>query len=132
MSCNHCHVAVDKAGVPDMTKAYAGGLSLTMPMLGTGTLFTPNITSDKTTGIGSWTEEQVETAIKTMTRPNGKLIQGPMMFLQAGWSQITDGDLKAVATYVHQIPPITNKVPISTFVARAMPAGGPAMPPAKN
>ena len=86
MLCNHCHWTPNKeftapAG-PD--KMFSGGLPMELPPLGTGTLFASNITSDPETGIGKWTEEQIYTALKTMQKPDGKMIQGPMLFMQCG------------------------------------------------
>ena len=84
-------------------------------MLGTGKLYGSNITSDKDTGIGGWTEDQVANAIKTLTRPDGSVIQGPMQFYLAGWSKMEERDLKAISAYVKQIPAIKHKVPASSF-----------------
>ena len=115
MHCAICHTPADKDGMPDMTKLYAGGFEMDLPMLGTGKLYGSNITSDPTTGIGKWTQTDVETAIKTLVRPDKTIIQGPMQLYLMGWSQMTDGDLKAIATYVKAIPAIKNKVAKSTF-----------------
>jgi hypothetical protein len=92
--------------------------------MGTGTLFTRNITSDPETGIGKWTEEQILTSLKTMTKPDGKMIVGPMLMLQSGWSQMEDADLKAVAGFIKKLPPVKNKVPPHTFKPHAGPPGG--------
>ncbi|HEX5504964.1 MAG TPA: cytochrome c [Thermomicrobiales bacterium] len=138
MLCSHCHWTPNKAFQPaGPDKMYSGGLPFNLPMLGTGTLYTPNITSDKATGIGTWTEAQIFTTLKTMTRPDGRRIQGPMLFMQSGWSQLKDSDLEAVAAYIHQLPPVKHKVPASTFKPNppgAAPAGAPdkaTPPPAK-
>ena len=111
MLCGHCH-ATPGEGADHM---FAGGMDLTIPTMGKGKLYAPNITSDKDTGIGAYTEDQLFTTLKTMVRPNGKMIAPPMLMLQAGWSQVTDADLHAVATYVHQIPAVKHKVTPSTF-----------------
>ncbi len=131
MLCSHCHWTPDKSFAPaGPDKMFSGGLPIEVPMLGTGTLFTPNITSDKGTGIGNWTEDQLFTTLKTMTRANGKQIQGPMLFLQGPWSQLDDKDLRAVAAYIHTLPAVKNKVPASTFVPAAPPP--PPAEPAKK
>ena len=44
--CEACHTA--KGGTP-----YAGGLAFVLPF---GTIYSPNITPDKETGIGSWSD----------------------------------------------------------------------------
>jgi mono/diheme cytochrome c family protein len=117
MLCSHCHFSPDpKTFAPQgPDKMFSGGLAMQLPMLGTGTLYSRNITSDKDTGIGKWTTAQIATAIKTMTKPDGKMIQGPMVFLQGPWSQLDDKDIQAVAEYIHQLPAVTNKVPDATF-----------------
>ena len=125
MLCGHCHWTPGKDMAMSPDKMFSGGLPLEVPMLGTGTIYTRNITSDPETGIGKWTEEQIFTTIKTMTKPDGKVIQGPMMFMQGPWSQLDDKDLHAVAAFIKHLPPVKNKVPDSTFKPNA---GGP--PPA--
>ena len=127
MLCGHCHWTPDKNMGMSPDKMFSGGLPFEIPMLGTGTLFTRNITSDPETGIGKWTEDQIFTTIKTMTKPDGKVIQGPMMFMQGMWSQLDDKDLHAVAAFIKKLPPVKNKVPDSTFKPSA---GGPPPPAA--
>ena len=95
-----------------------------MPPLGTGTLWSRNITTDPETGIGKWTEEQIYTTLKTMVRPDGRMIHGPMLFMQGPWSQLDDADIQAVAAYIKQLPPVKNKVPESTFKPNAGPPPG--------
>jgi mono/diheme cytochrome c family protein len=138
MLCSHCHWTPDPKTMapagPD--KMFSGGLPLEAPMLGTGKLWARNITSDPDTGIGKWTEDQIYTTVKTMVRPDGKPILGPMMFMQAPWSQLDDADLHAVAAYIKSLPPVKNKVPDSKFKPNAgpppgaPPTGGPAGAPA--
>lgn len=126
MLCSHCHWAPGKDFAASPDQMFSGGLEIQVPMLGAGKLVTPNITSDKATGIGAWTEDQIASTIKTMVRPNGKQIQGPMQFLQGPWSQLDDKDVRAVATFIHQLPPVKHKVAASTFKPNPPPA-----PPSK-
>jgi mono/diheme cytochrome c family protein len=130
MLCSHCHWTPDPKTMapagPD--KMFSGGLPITAPMLGKGTIYTANITSDPETGIGKYTEDQIYTTIKTMVKPDGKPIRGPMMFMQGTWSQLDDKDLHAVAAYIKKLPPVKHKVPASDFVPNGPPPGG--APPA--
>ena len=48
--CNNCHTDREHKGKP-----FAGGRALKTPF---GTFYSPNITPDKKTGIGQWTEQQ--------------------------------------------------------------------------
>jgi mono/diheme cytochrome c family protein len=126
MLCGHCHWTPSKNAGPAPDKMFSGGFPFNIPMLGSGTLYAANITSDAENGIGKWTEDQIFTTLKTMVRPDGRTIQGPMLFLQAGWSRLDDKDLHAVAAYIHQLPPVKNKVPVSTFKANPPPPGAAA------
>ena len=92
-------------------------------MFGSGKLYARNITSDPDTGIGKWTEEQIFQTIRTMVKPDGKMINPPMLLLQGGWSQLEEKDLRAVATFIHQLPPVKHKVADSTF--KFQPPGAP-------
>jgi fructose 5-dehydrogenase cytochrome subunit len=95
-----------------------------LPPLGKGVLYGANITSDPSTGIGAWTEEQIAAAIKTMQRPDGTMIQGPMLFMQSVWSQLPEQDLRNVASFIKKLPPVKNNVAKSTFVPHGPPPGG--------
>jgi hypothetical protein len=140
MLCSHCHWTPNKdmTGPAGPDKMFSGGLPMELPPLGKGVLYSRNLASDPETGLGKWTEDQVFAAIKTMTKPDGKMIQGPMLFMQGGWSQLPDDDLKLVAKFIKALPPVKNKVPASTFVPNppgpppgagsGAPAGGSADP----
>jgi hypothetical protein len=61
--CIACHTATEPA-----SKAFAGGLPIPTPF---GTFFTPNITPDKKTGIGRWSEANFIKAMHEGVRPDG-------------------------------------------------------------
>jgi len=111
MLCSHCHWTPDQTMAPaGPDQMFSGGLPMEFPP-GSGTVFARNITSDSETGIGGWTEDQVFTVMKTMTKPGGVMIRGPMLVLQTGWSALDDKDLHAVAAFVKALPPVKHKVP---------------------
>ena len=66
--CNDCHTPGFFFGKPDMDK-YLGGSDVGFEIPGLGVFNGRNITPDKETGIGAWTDEQVVTAITTGTAP---------------------------------------------------------------
>lgn len=75
-----------------------------------GVSFTANLTPDRNTGIGIWTEEIFIKTIRTgrhwgVSRP----ILPPMPWFN--YRHMTDDDLKAVFAYLRSIPPVTNHVP---------------------
>jgi len=123
MHCGMCHTPMGPKG-PEMTKQFAGGMEFEIPFLGTGKVYASNITSDPDTGIGKWSGADIAKVMRTMTRPDGTLIQGPMALYLGGWSKLTDADLSAIVTFVKAIPPVKNKVAKSTFKPNVMPAGG--------
>jgi hypothetical protein len=75
-----------------------------------GTAFAMNLTSDKATGIGSWSEQTFIDAIrKGKHQGTGRPILPPMPW---NWYQhMTDEDLKAVFAYLQSLPPINNPIP---------------------
>ena len=94
-----------------------------------------NITPDKETGIGSWTDEQVAAAITTGRRPDGRQL-APIMNYPA-FVNMTKDDVKAVVAYLRSIPAVNNKVPgpykpgekVTIFTFRIEPPGQTAAGP---
>jgi hypothetical protein len=75
-----------------------------------GVSFTTNLTSDRATGIGNWTEVMFVNAIKTGKHLGaGRPILPPMPWKM--YSNATDADLKAIFAYLKTVPAISNKVP---------------------
>lgn len=98
--CNLCHTAMS----PD-AKPYAGGLEIQEAW---GTWRTPNITQDKKTGIGDWTDEQIIASVREGKRPNGDLVWPIMPFMF--YSRLSDDDAKAMVAYLRTIPAVENAV----------------------
>lgn len=94
--CIACHTNSLKEGVP-----FAGGLPMQTPF---GTIYSPNITPDKETGIGNWTEEQFITAMHKGLSPRGKLYYPAFPYLY--FSKVTVEDIKAIKAYFDSIPPV--------------------------
>ncbi len=123
MHCDNCHTPMGPTG-PDRTRLFAGGMEFEIPFLGTGKLHGSNLTSDPETGLGKWSQADIEKAVKFLTRPDGTVIQGPMQFYLAGWSKLTDQDINAIGTFIKGLKPIKNKVPKSTFKPNPLPGAG--------
>ena len=74
----------------------------------------PNITPDKDTGIGNWTEEQIATYMATGNRPDGDVAGGLMgeniQGTLAGYKDMPKSDLQAIAQYLKSIPAVKNKI----------------------
>lgn len=94
--CIACHTDV-KAGTP----SYAGGLPLVTPF---GTFYSPNITPDKETGIGNWTEQDFIRALKEGRDPHGRNYFPVFPYIY--FSKISDEDARAMYAYFMSIPPV--------------------------
>ena len=74
-----------------------------------GISFASNLTPDKETGIGAWTEKTFIKTLRTGKTPAGRPILPPMPW--EGYQQASDKDLKAVFAYLMSLPPVRNMVP---------------------
>src|SRR5437879_5939350 len=69
MSCNDCHTPGYFYGAPDTLRRLAGSdLGWVGPW---GVVHARNLTPDSATGIGSWTKEQIVTALRSGNTPDG-------------------------------------------------------------
>jgi len=84
-------------------------VSIGFAIPGQGVFVGPNLTSDKQTGLGNWTAEQIVAAITEGKRPDGRVL-APVMPSQ-NFAHLTKSDALAVAAYLKSLPPISNKVP---------------------
>ena len=78
---------------------------------GEGAGFVPasNITPDKVTGIGNWTDGEIFRAITSGVRPDGSFL-APMMPYPM-FAKMDKEDLYSIIAYIKTLPAINNKVP---------------------
>ena len=69
--CSDCHTPGALLGSPDM-KRYLGGSDVGFAIPGAGVFVGENLTPDKETGLGSWTDAQIIAAIRTGKTPDGR------------------------------------------------------------
>jgi mono/diheme cytochrome c family protein len=105
--CNDCHTPGALLGKPDMTRFLAGAeVGFAIPGLG---VFAPNnLTPDKETGLGNWTNDQIATAITKGVRPDGRILAPTMP--SADFANLTKSDAMAIAVYLKRLPAMKNKV----------------------
>jgi mono/diheme cytochrome c family protein len=101
--CEACHTA--KGGAP-----FAGGLAFELPF---GTIWSPNITPDKDTGIGSWSDASFLNAVHKGIDDQGVPLYPAMPY--ASYATMTDGDALAIKAYIFSLKPVHNDVPDNTF-----------------
>ncbi|HXX26158.1 MAG TPA: c-type cytochrome [Pseudolabrys sp.] len=104
LTCGNCHTPKGPSG-DIMDKAFSGGLSWDEPPF---KVTAPNITPDKETGIGNYTDAELKTVLRKGIKRDGVLVA---MVMPSGFYEImTDRDLDAVIAYLHTLKPISNKV----------------------
>ena len=108
MDCAGCHTGGALMGKPDPGKQLAGE-TIGFALPGLGVFYPPNLTPDRETGLGAWTEAQVIAAVRTGVRPDGRHL-APIMPWHS-YAALTDEDARALATYLKSIPAVRNKVP---------------------
>jgi mono/diheme cytochrome c family protein len=92
--CIACHTDTSNGGAP-----FAGGLRIDTPF---GTLYTPNITPDKDTGIGNWSEDDFVTAVRMGISPDGSYYYP--VFPYNYFNRMSREDVVAIKAYLDNIP----------------------------
>jgi len=111
MGCTDCHTPIDPAtGAPKMDQYLAGGQPYEGPW---GIVYGGNITPDKETGIGNWTDEELKRAfISGVGRDGRRLILMPWF----AYSSLTAEDADAVAYYLKNVlPAVSNQIPATSL-----------------
>src|SRR5687768_13378419 len=137
MGCNDCHTPLKmgpKGPEPDMTRALTGHpADLVMgppPKLPHGRWgwaaadtntafagpwgisFTMNLTPDKETGLGNWTEEMFIQTMRTGRHEGkGRPVKPPMPWFIVG--ALNDEDIKSLFAYLQSLTPVRNKIPMT-------------------
>ncbi|MBV8752623.1 MAG: cytochrome c [Hyphomicrobiales bacterium] len=82
-------------------EAYAGGLAFPLPF---GTLYSTNITSDKETGIGNYTDQDFLNAVQRGIRKDGARLYPAMTY--TSYTFMTDADALAIKAYLFSLPAV--------------------------
>ena len=130
--CGLCHTQINQTGIYRGDDGYlAGGMRIgAYPQ---GIFVSRNLTSDRETGLGAWTEEQIADAMRNGRAPDRTLnIWGmPWMYLH----RLTQEDALSIASYLKTLPAVRNRIPpalhygiVETVVMkliRGLPRAGP-------
>jgi hypothetical protein len=87
---------------------FLGGSDVGFSIPGLGVFAGPNLTPDKQTGLGNWTEDQIIAAFTTGKRPDGRILP-PIMPYKA-LASLTKADARAIAAYLKSLQAAQNKV----------------------
>ena len=102
--CMVCHTTA--GGMP-----YAGGLGFKLPF---GVLYSTNITPDKDTGIGNYSDQEFLAAIHRGTRRDGARLYPAMPF--TSYTYMTDADALAIKAYLFSLAPVHAAAPENTLM----------------
>ncbi|CAM4372172.1 MAG: Cytochrome c6 [Legionellaceae bacterium] len=94
--CIACHTDVKNNG-----EAFAGGAGINTPF---GTFYAPNITPDKETGIGKWTDDEFVKAMHEGVAPNGSHYFP--VFPYPNFNKLSRSDVLAIKAYLFSIPSV--------------------------
>jgi cytochrome c5 len=94
--CISCHTNSEENGKP-----FAGGLGLKTPF---GTFYSPNITADRETGIGKWSDKDFIRAMHHGLSPS--YANYFPVFPFTSFTRVSDADLIAIKAYLFNIPPV--------------------------
>jgi mono/diheme cytochrome c family protein len=102
--CAACHT------VPDTGKPFAGGRAIETPF---GNIVAPNITPDRDTGIGAWTDDEFDDAVRRGIRPNGARLYPAMPY--TAYTKMSRADVLAIRAYLKTVAPVQNQVVANTL-----------------
>lgn len=97
--CAACHTD------PAQGHAFAGGRRIETPF---GTMVAPNITPDRETGIGQWSDAQFEAAVRNGHLPSGARLYPAMPYEY--YTRMRPDEVRAIRAYLATIPPVHNAV----------------------
>jgi len=112
--CPFCHTPRDSMGYPDLSRFLAGDPSRPLvdivpgdPTM--GAVYVRNITPDTTTGIGSWTDEQIRNAFLNGLDDMGQPLHPAMPYW--AFHNMSPEDADAVVAFLRTVHPVTQAVP---------------------
>src|SRR5216684_801258 len=97
--CASCHTA-------DPAKPFAGGKRIDTPF---GGIYSPNLTPDRDTGLGAWSDEEFYRALRYGVRRDGSLYYPA--FPYPNFTKVIRDDLLAIRAYLATLTPIANSPP---------------------
>ena len=98
--CSTCHTPRNLMMAEDKSKNLSGS-----PL---GGWYAPNITPDKDSGIGSWSQQEIVVYLKTGHIAGKASAAGPMAeTVENSFRYLSDSDLNAIATWIKQVPVIS-------------------------
>jgi mono/diheme cytochrome c family protein len=102
--CGECHTPRNFALALNNREKFAGAVTAGWKAF--------NISSDKNTGIGGWSDDELASYLATGHTKSRGTAAGPMgEAVDQSFSQMTPGDMRALVAYVRSVPPVTSDLP---------------------
>lgn len=102
--CVGCHT------VPGGGPSFAGGRPIETPF---GDIISANITPDRETGIGAWSDAEFDSAVRKGVRPDGARLYPAMPY--TSYARMTADDVRAIRAYLSTLEPVHNPVQSNTL-----------------
>jgi mono/diheme cytochrome c family protein len=102
--CTGCHT------IPGSHEEFSGGRSIETPF---GNITTPNITPDRDTGIGSWSDAEFEAALRKGIRPDGSRLYPAMPY--TSYTKMSHDDVLAIRAYLNTVTPVRKTIVVNTL-----------------
>lgn len=101
-SCGDCHTPGTLYGAPDFGRKLSGSeLGWQGPW---GVTYASNLTPDVETGLGGWTDGEIERALRSGVKKDGTPIGPPMPW--PSYAQLTPDDMAALIAYLRSLPAV--------------------------
>jgi mono/diheme cytochrome c family protein len=97
--CAACHTD------PDENLPFAGGRAIQTPF---GSVAAANITPDRQTGIGDWSDAQFDAAVRQGKMPDGRRLYPAMPFVY--YTRMSPADVAAIRAYLNTLEPVHHAV----------------------
>ncbi|HVE38695.1 MAG TPA: c-type cytochrome [Planctomycetota bacterium] len=108
-TCFSCHSTIDWKAEGFPPREGAAGAGRAPFSEATPWLTAPNLTSDRETGAGRWSDEQIERAIRRGIGADERLLHPAMP--SAAYHAMSDDDVAAVVAYLRTLRPVRNPLP---------------------
>jgi mono/diheme cytochrome c family protein len=102
--CAGCHT------IPERGSPYAGGRAIETPF---GDIISRNITPDRETGIGNWSDDDFDRAVRQGIRSDGSRLYPAMPY--PSYTKMSRDDVKAIRAYLNTIPSVHTENPPNTL-----------------
>ena len=97
--CTSCHTN-------DPARPFAGGKRIDTPF---GAIYSPNLTPDRDTGLGAWSDEDFHRALRDGVAPDGSRYYPA--FPYPNFTKLTRDDIAAIRAYLATLTPFRNEAP---------------------